>query len=1196
VKLKRLRLIGFKTFADKTEIELDEGITAVVGPNGCGKSNIADAILWVLGEQNPRLLRGTETKDFIFAGSERRKPVGMAEVQLIVDNSDGSLPLDFAEVAVGRRIYRSGESRYTINGAACRLKDIVDLFLDTGMGRGAYSFVGQTEVDAVLSARPEDRRELFDEAAGVQKYRTRKREALKKLETSEQNLTRIRDIVGELERQRAPLRDQAEVARRYLQMAERLRSVEVDLLIAETHRCDYELYAARADREEAIATVARLDEELKRLEAEAANVRESLSRADQEQETALQRRQAAAAEVADLEHRLQITLERLKHTEETARGLDAEMQQLAEREQELYGVLQRGRKALAKAAEERSRLEEALAGARQRYEELRQAAEQAQELGRDHAEAQRRRLAERTARETALTACRTRLEEARARLQEAEAELIREEKARGECAARLREARRMLETRIREAEEASQEQETALATRRSAEDARERAEEDLSAARRRYTERLTRLETLREMQAAGEGLFHGVRAVLQAAREGTLEGEYATVAEILRVPDRLRTALDVALGSGAQDIVCQRAEDARTAIAWLKTHRKGRATFLPLDSLDPPRRLSAADLDGSHGAVGVAADLVEYESRYRPAVELLLNRVVLFRDLDSAMHAARRLRGWSRLVTLDGELLTPGGAVTGGEGPGSGPRLVRRKGEIDDLLAETAALREHAAVLEQRLREAQEALNEAAAAVARCSEKVASAASARAVAERDLQNLQREHDAAARRCDELSAQAERLKETVAALVQEASQWEAALKADSAEDTSLDEAAEAARAEAQRYEAEASAARDELTRLPVELGRVGEQVRSLERSLQADEAAIRELQAARRSRQERRESFGARLREMEQDRAALTEALEGSRQKLTECVAEHERRVALRTECLNKTFALSGAIQKATTERARMMEQLHEADLKIARLEVRLNQCSERLSEEYGMNLEEALAAPEPPPMDRDTVQEIGRIRRELRAMGNVNTGAVEEYERLTERYEFLAAQQADLEKACASLRETIAEIDRSTRSVFMETFRAVEAEFQRLFVTLFDGGETQLVLTKPDNLLETGVEVVVRPPGKRAQNLSLLSGGERALTAVALLFSFLKVRPSPFVVLDEVDAALDGANVERFVELLRDFAQQTQFLIITHNPVTIEAASRWYGVTMQEPGVSRVISYRPDWPTREETRAAAAAT
>jgi chromosome segregation protein len=1200
VKLKRLSLAGFKTFADKTEIELGDGVTAVVGPNGCGKSNIADALLWALGEQNPRLLRGSESRDFIFSGSERRKPLGMAEVRLTIDNSDGTMPIEFAEVEISRRIYRSGESRYAINGVQCRLKDIVDLFLDTGMGRGAYSFISQSEVDAVLSAKPEDRRELFEEAAGVQKYRTRKREAVRKLEMAEANLTRINDIVHELERQRAPLKAQAEIAERYLAMTERLRTIEVNVLISEIQRADYELYAARQERDRDIAAVRGYDDRLAALERRSLSLRDLISEAETELEAARVSRQGALTHLERTDHQLQLTLERARNAEATAASLEADIRDMLTREVAAEAAINKDRAALDKITSRLSALSAQLDSARAVLDAALRAAREAELEGRDRAQEQRRLLAERSARETALAACSARISEAERRLEEIGAETARQAAAIAaaeEAAARALDRVAGLEA---EAAAAGSEQQARDADVRKAEDARSRAASAADAMHRRLVEVTARLHTLREIHASGEGMFQGVRSVLEASRSGhvvtnaakqspQLHGTFQAVVDVLSVPERYRTAIEVALGSDAQSLICRTDREARDAIAWLKAGKKGRATFLPLNLLQPPPALESSVAARVPGAVGVAANLVDCPAELSPAIRLLLGRVVVFESVEAATAAMGQVNGWRRFVTLQGETLTPGGALTGGVIPGKAGRLVSRKGDIDDLAREADELRRQTEALDQTLAEADQALAAARARAAEAADRAGQLGASLLECRRDAASASSVLTTERRRGDDLAAEAARIQQTLSQLTAEQQEWESALAACDLKDTEAD----GDLAEAQRKTEEAAQACDraraDVAALDVEVGRLTEQARAARAALERSERTLGDLRASRAARQAQREAVSGTIAEAERARGDLeTEAAEARRRfEQTEEVFAHWRDE--RQQRLELSFAVSAEIKEATDQRRKTMENLHEEELRIARLEVRLAQHAQRLTEDYAMTLEEALAAPDPGEMDRDTLNEIVRLRRELRAMGAVNTGAAEEYRRLTERYEFLETQRADLEAASTSLRETIAEIDQSTRTVFMETFQAVSESFSQLFSRLFGGGKTQLVLTTPEDLLETGIEIIVQPPGKRASSLSLLSGGERALTAVALLFSFLMVRPSPFVVLDEVDAPLDGPNVEKFAELVTDFARDTQFLIMTHNPTTMECAPRWYGVTMQEPGVSRVLSYAPERRTCDAT-------
>lgn len=1180
VQLKRLQLVGFKTFPDKTEIEFGEGLTAVVGPNGCGKSNLADAILWVMGEQNPRLLRGTDSRDVIFTGTDRRKPLGMAEVRLTLDNADRSLPVEYAEVTVTRRVYRSGESHYLLNNVPCRLKDIVELFLDTGVGKGAYSFVSQSEIDAVLSARPEDRRELFEEAAGIKKYRVKKREAVRKLEQAEANLTRIRDIIHELEQQRAPLEKQAAQARRYLQLVERLQEIEVGLLIAEVQKTDYELYAARRERELDQEAIQKYDADLARMERESDAVGERLAEAEQELDSARISQQSALSTVERTESQIQLAQERGSASERNVEALDIELRELGARASELHREIEAQEKTLHKTEAEETTRREEMAAARTRLKELEEALAEAMRRSEDRQGALRRLAEQRAQREAALAACRSRLAETEAQAarldEDIQALAIQSEAAE----ARVQQARETLASLQKEHASHITHHSALEAERRKTQDAHAQARTQLDAARRRLAERESRLATLTELQQSGEGFYQGVRAVLNAVRQGKLRGHYAPVVDLLTVPEAYRIAVEVALGANAQNIVCDTEAEAKAAIEWLKAQRAGRATFLALPLLRPAPPLPAAALKGLNGLIGVAAEKVSMESRYAAVLQLLLGRIVLAQEMDAAVRAARRLEGWDCIVTLEGELLAPGGALTGGSLQGRGAHLVGRKGEIDDLHRALPALRDEVRKLTAAVEETGRKIAELDATLRESAQAVATAQAQAAAAESDLQALAREARRLTTALEEAVAEAARLREAQAALAKEAEEWAAAVAASQAEDTSVDDALAAAQEEARRLAARRDEARVRAIALEVETGRLAEKRAGLKRAVASNQEAMKQIQASRAVKQTQRELAATQWKDADTLLRDLAVKLEEAKAYLAHCEEQfatwRDRRQAL----LNESFEKTAAIKEVTRQRAETMQEMHDAELQIARLEVRLAQAAQRLGEEYGITLEDALARPEPGNIDRETVNEVARLRREIRQMGQVNTGAVEEHERLTERYEFLAGQRADLEKARESLLETIAEIDASTRGVFMQTFQAVSEEFARLFARLFGGGTTRLILTDPDDLLETGIEVIAQPPGKKPQHLSLLSGGERALTAVALLFSFLAVRPSPFVVLDEVDAPLDGANVEKFVELVREFTDRTQFLIITHNPTTMEAAPRWYGVTMPEPGISRILSYR----------------
>ena len=1186
MQLKKLQLLGFKTFADKTEIHIDSGLTAIVGPNGSGKSNIVDALLWVLGEQNPRLMRGTSAQDVIFNGTDKRKPLGMAEVRLTVDNSDKTLPINFAEVTITRRVYRSGESQYLLNNSPCRLKDIVELFLDTGVGKGAYSFVSQSEIDAVLSAKAEDRRELFEEAAGIKKYRVKKREALRKLESAETNLNRIRDIIHELEAQREPMAEQAQQARRYLLLEERLHEIEVGLLVAELKRADYQLFAGKTEREEDQANLLKFDAELARLERTGEEVGGRLAQTESEMDAVQQAQQSAVSRVERTESALVLMSERGATAEKNQERFAAELAEIAARITELRNHIELDRADLVEAEASETTQRSAWAAQQAALKELEAAVQDAIRQT-EARQGERIRLAqERASREAALRSAHERLADIGARRE-------RMERDSNALNATLVEVETRMETAIatRDERDGQRKQHAENRSKVEAHQKELQAEQSanrisLDASRRQQAEQSARLNTLTELQDSHEGFYQGVRAVLNAKKKGQIRGHFEAVVDLLTVPEPYRVAVEVALGGSLQDVVTETEAEAKSGIQWLKENRAGRATFLPLpllrvgNTLEPQRHGGTEDARKVNEVIGVGSELVSFEPKYAKVAEMLLGRVLVVPNMDAAIAVSRKRSGWSKIVTLEGELLTPGGALTGGSLQGKGAHLVGRKGEMDDLrtaLPKTKAeverlnhLFDSNVVILQKL-EAER--NELVREESRLSSELAAAESARAGAERELARLERERD-------ERTVSLAHLQAQIAALQTDAEKLAAALEAGQAENHSADDALAALNEESRNLISRRDECRQRAVALEVEVSRLREKREGLTRTLATDRAALADLEIQQTQKAQQKLAAQTAGSEAVGERERLVAGLEEAKQHLAAVEADFAKWKERRQTLLAESFEINGATKDLMQKRADVTKNLHEVELRLARLEVQQAQATERLQDEYNISREDALARPDDTSVDKNTAMEVGRLRRELRGMGQVNTGAVVEYERLTERYEFLSGQRSDLDKGRAALLETIAEIDESTRGVFMETFDAVRVEFDKLFTRLFEGGTTKLILTDPDDLLETGIEVIAQPPGKKPQSLSLLSGGERALTATALLFAFLAVKPSPFVLLDEVDAPLDGANVEKFTNLIKEFSERSQFLLITHNPVTMEAAPTWYGVTMKEAGVSSILSYR----------------
>jgi chromosome segregation protein len=1163
--LKSLSILGFKSFADRVRLDFGEGITAIVGPNGSGKSNIADAIQWVLGEQNVRTLRAENSTEVIFAGSAWRKPLGMAEVSLTVDNSDGQLPIDFAEVTVTRRLYRSGESEYLINKNPCRLKDIVELFMDTGLGRATYAILTQNEVDVVLSARPEDRRALFEEAAGIQKYRHRKREALRKLENTEANLTRVVDILAELGAQREPLRQQAEVAIRYHELVSRLREIEVAALWAQVLESERAREQAQHEQQSLHRQLLEVNVQLAECEALSQKLGQQIADAEAELDTlrALQQASLTAYERAEsrralIEQRLQNSRENLRRLQEDLlenehryAEIQRQAQQWQERRLELEQRLQNIEQQ-RQVARERLRLaEHALQQAQQHY------VERTQQVVRALAHLDGLRL-RRTEAEQTIQALQNRFEEVVQNLREVEERVKAAQAHRDKTVAAaelaLRETQRC-ENELQQAQVEVQRKQQELETR-----ARENAR--LSA----------RLQALLESEAAQEGLFSGVRAVLDAVARGQLTGTYLLVADALQPLEPYVTAVEVALGASAQDIITATEEEARLAIEWLKEHARGRATFLPLNLLRPSEPLPSLQQCIDEGlAIGFASELVECAPELRVVAEYLLGRVVVAPGFDSAVQIVRWYNGWSKVVTLDGELLLPGGAITGGRMPGRATGIVSRKAERSRLERELRAGGEAEQRLRKRLQEAEQSAetarhrwHEARKEQEQAQQRVIHAESAlqavvqeQTVLLHQMQALEQEQTEQAKRLYELDNEIWEVQERLSPDTQQVSTHD-----------------EVSRFREQRDEAAA-----QLQEVEVMLGRQAEQQRALEHHRESLAQMQRELLQQRQAQQ-------ARMAELEANIAQEEKALEQTLEELRH-IAQQRAQIEqdffalreVRQNLLQQNLQNSERLKELSAQQSALAQQAHELELALARIEMQRTQAVARLWEAYEVDVSRET----PPDLSQftpETASEINRLRREIRQMGNVNTGAAEEYQRLTERYEFLQKQRSDLEAAREDILQAIQEIDASTRDLFLQTFGAVQQAFQEVFARLFGGGKAELQLTQPHNLLETGVEILVQPPGKRRQNLVLLSGGERALVAIALMFAFLKVKPSPFCVLDEMDAALDGSNVEKFADMLREYARHSQVIIITHNPVTMECADVWYGVTMQEQGVSRVISYR----------------
>lgn len=1176
--LKALEIQGFKSFPDKTVLSFGQGITAVVGPNGSGKSNISDAIRWVLGEQSTKSLRGAKMEDVIFSGTAARKGVGFAEVSLVIDNRERLLDFDSDDVKVTRRYYRSGDSEYMLNNATVRLKDVQMLFMDTGLGRDGYSIIGQGRIGDIVASKSEERREIFEEAAGIAKYRYRKNEAERRLKATEENLLRLRDILTELEERVGPLAQQSEKAKQFLEYAGEKKQLEIGLwlhTIRESRHVlrelDSKLELARTQYEGAGAAIDRLESELEAISGGAQQlavrmdeIRRAAGRLEEE---AVRCEGEAAVLRNDIFHnnenisRIQGDIAR---SEEGGQSIGAEIerheQEIGEKQKAIHTAEQQSM-ALSEEMEALSRSSDEVSGRMEALSKEASALALALSDIRVRSVTSDSSLAEITLRLSQLTAAvalRTDQRDA------AEKELAA---CRGDHA-RVCERQEELRNTLKGYEMRHQ---SRAAKWQAAKEEADRLGLDAEEAKRR-------VRLLEELERNMEGFSGSVKAVMKQAERGALRGIRGPVSRLIHAQPAYALAVETALGAATQHLVCDREEDAKRGIAFLKETKAGRATFLPLTAIRGST-LNERGLTAETGFVGLASELVDCDGEYAGVANSLLGRTAVAEDLDSAVAIARKYSYRFRVVTLDGQVVNAGGSMTGGSSVRSAGLLSRRS-EIETLRERAAEQLQKAEQARERSRQLQQ---DAAAAEAELSGVRAELATA----QEDRIRL----DGELRRLEELAAANRRAVADFAAEIEALGKRAAECKASAAE-------AERAAADVSEKKAAVEAALEEISGGRQELtdqrealsARIGDcklTVLALQKEIEAHHAAIDELRRRREDAAGHRARLEEQIGELEKQNAALERQiaeLEGRAASLREQAAAGAGEIDALMVRRNEDEARQTAIRQQSRDKA---EERERAGREVARLEEKCAAASReadevvgKLYEEYELTRAEAEAmAPE-----IDDVTKAGRrlteLKGKIRALGSVNVDAIEEYKEVSERYAFLKAQVGDVEVSKNELLQLIGDLTTQMREIFIERFQQINAHFGTVFTELFGGGKAELSLADPDDILHSGIDMFVQPPGKKILNMDALSGGEKALVAIALLFAILKVTPSPFCVLDEIEAALDDVNVDRYAGYLRRMCGGTQFIVITHRRGTMEEADVLYGVTMQEQGVSKLLELR----------------
>ncbi|HLR60749.1 MAG TPA: chromosome segregation protein SMC [Pseudogracilibacillus sp.] len=1179
--LKQLDTVGFKSFAERTKIDFVKGVTAVVGPNGSGKSNIIDAVRWVLGEQSAKSLRGSKMEDVIFQGSDTRHPLNFAEVTLLLNNHANQLPIDYKEVSVTRRVYRSGDSEFYINKQACRLKDIIDLFMDSGLGKESFTIIGQGKVEEILSSKAEERRAIFEEAAGVLKYKQRKRQAQFKLVETEDNLSRVEDIIYEIDQQIIPLEKQAEIANLYLTKNKQLKKVEISLLITEISEkhLDWQQNLKEIeilkDKEMKLATY------IQTLEAKLAKDKEKANHVDiqlQEIQTELLN---ATEELENTEGKRNVLHERHKHFSENKLTLEKDIHEISLAKEKAFDLVKTENDKFLTISKKH---QEILMHINKLKKEL-QFTEEGLSEKLDNLKAEYIELLNQQAvTNNELNSATNRITQIKgsnelASLNQkdklAERELMKEQLANlsKKIEIETEKLKTINETSKIETDELSKQQVNYEEMRNKLQEANE------------TIARLTsRKDTLEEMRDSYQGYFFGVKEVLRAAKQNKLSNIHGIVLDLIDVPKSYITAIDTVLGGQAQNIVVQDDMAARNAINWLKKENKGRATFLPIESMNNTRQIPQStqiEIENHSGFIGIAANLIKTDQLYQQLISYLMGNIIVAKTLKDANELAKLTKRRYRIVTLDGDVVFPGGSMSGGAKRKVNQSLFTRE---KDLATLTQKLTDFTARTKTYEDETQRQIN----LIENVKVKLKQINETKEKQNEYLNQLNEEKQTVQKSHDELN-------DNLLIYDLNKEQTENEMKENQQKIDQLNKALIALKTKLEHINSEIATLTSEQENKLANQAKLNKELHQLEIKFAESEEQLKHQKANNKRAEYEYQTMIDKEQELKNN---LTDLIKLSKEEITskdmdQLLIEKEKnkekitfKLKKQRKMLDEMSVLISDDEREVAEEIKKREktsnQIQEEEVKANRLDVTLETKINYLQTTYSISFERAVEKYDKTTNLKEATAEINILKDDIKKLGNVNTGAIEEFSRIQKRYTFITAQQKDLLEAKQTLYDVITEMDEEMIALFTETFNQIQKEFQVVFKELFGGGYAELSLSDPENLLDTGVDIIARPPGKKLRSLSLLSGGERALTAIALLFSILKVRPVPFCILDEVEAALDEANVVRFAKYVKMHSDEIQFIVITHRRGTMEEADALYGVTMQESGVSRLVSVRLD--------------
>jgi chromosome segregation protein len=1178
--LKRLELQGFKSFADKTILEFMPGITTVIGPNGSGKSNISDAIRWVLGEQSMKSLRGAKSEDVIFAGTQNRKSLGFAEASLVFDNSDGKLPIEYQEVTVTRKLYRTGESGYFINKTPCRLKDVLELFMDTGIGKDGYSIIGQGKIDEILSNKSEDRRHIFEEAAGIVKYRTRKLESEKKLESTKLNLLRINDILSEIEANIEPLKIQSEKAKKFLDLREELKSIEIGLFLynidtykekLEQIKVDEDILASHnKDAQAKMEEINTLKEELKVKINEITEEIESMQNLGFESSKQIEKINSdinvANERIANNKDNYARFEKEILENQNRAKELEEEKVQKLEKKNNLFDNKEKFQKELEEKEKELNELTQKLSTKELEMEQKKQKQEQ-------NVDKRYEKNAEISTLDANFENYQKREQALKSEIQVAISELDSTRITKEEIAKTFHEIEAKRNNITKSLTQINENKEQALAKIKQYETNIQNLEQE-------DRMKSSRLKFLQETEREKEGYNRTVKSLLlECDKNAELKkGMYGALSSLIRSPKEYETAIEMALGASLQNIVTENEEDAKKLVEHLRKNNLGRATFLPITSVSG-KKLDKINSSGVSGVIGIASDLIKVDKKYENIIANLLGRTVIVDDMDNAIKLAKQNKYSFKIVTLKGDIINPSGGITGGSVQTKTVNILGRAREIEELEKNLKQIKqkiekeqkekeEYETSIENVLEEVESlenSLKDIDIVYATDKQKLVAVEENIAKLEARLEKLRKEQSDIQTQKEEITIQKEEATKEIESLTQEIENLGSEIEQYSALNK-----------DNQKYIDDLNF---DITNLRISVSSFDESESSIDEMVERINTDIQNCNLSISNKQTQMETIQKDNETLENQIVEFNNKIEEIK---TQVSSSGEKVENLKAERISKNEKLS-KIEKETTEQFNVIEdlkaQIVKIDVKKTKLEQDIEDIINKMWEEYEIT-PNAITEYEKPTNVAETAKRVTSLRNSIRDLGSINIDSIEEYKQTKQRYDFMCEQRLDLENSITKLKKVIGDMTITMKEQFEKQFNIINKNFGEVFSELFGGGKAELILTDPENILECGIEIQVQPPGKKLQNMTLLSGGEKAFTAIAILFAILKINPAPFCVLDEIEAALDDVNVYRFADYLKKFSKETQFLVITHRKGTMEAADTVYGITMQENGISKLLSMK----------------